>query len=147
VSPRTRSALVRYLDKVRALYPAGISKSLLVTSSHTQAICSLVVIAPSGALNSEEEGLVESIRSKALKLDAERCVVVIRRSETELLHGELQTQVSIVFGASDALGSVSAAPSGVMLRTHSLSSMQQDPTIKREVWNHLKSVLPHISGG
>ena len=145
--PRTRSALARYLDKVRRLYPHGIPAGLLKRSAPLEnpVTCSLVVISGSGELSHDERDLIESIRSKALKLAAERCPVVVVPSEAELAATGQRAAISIIFGASEPLGQLQESEAGMVMRTHSLAAVQADQGVKRAVWGHLKAVLPLFS--
>lgn len=149
--PRTRPALARFLDKVQRLYPHGVPAALLRRAPRQQSglACSFIIVSSSGQLSRDEQELLESIRSKALKLPAERCSVVVVPSEAGLADAAESAQsaaVSIVFGSSEALGHLTEGPSGAIMRTHSLAAVQGDQAAKRAVWGHLKAVLPLLSG-
>lgn len=148
--PRTRPALARFLDKVQRLYPHGVPAALLRRAPRQEAAlaCAFVIVSSAGQLTREEQELLESIRSKALKLPAERCSVLVVPTEATLFSSggaEQAAAVSIVFGASEPLGHLKEGPTGFIMPTHSLAAVQGDQAAKRAVWGHLKAVLPLLS--
>lgn len=108
-----------------------------------------MIVSGAGQLSPEEQELLESIRTKALKLPAERCSVRVAPTDAGLEgsgDAEQAAAVSIVFGSSEPLGQLTQGPGGFVMPTYSLAAMQGDQAVKRAVWGHLKAVLPLFSG-
>ena len=153
--PRTRSALARFLDRIRGSYPGGIPHIALRASAAQGVACSLVVVTDQPALPDGERALVEAICSKGLRLPLERCRVSLVSPRTELLAalGTLREgqegahAVTIVFGADGELGVLGQGPGGPVLQTHALGRIGSDQSAKRETWSHLQTLLPLLPVG
>ena len=150
--PKCRSTLLRYLDKVAALYPAGIPRSALkhAAKSASQLKCAIIVVTAQGALTTAESLLLDSICSKALKLTPEQYRTTVAASSEQGLAierssvGEVPTALTIVFGSEQELGSLNALDQTMVLRTHGLAEMEQSQELKRTVWGHLKGVVSYL---
>ena len=150
--PHTRSALARYLDRVRRLYPLGVPRAALRPPT-LSTLCSLVVVTESPALSGSERELLEAICVKGLRCPFERCAVTVVRPRSDILealksiegHHQVPPPVTIVFGAEGRLGELQDGQGQALLHTHPLERIGSDQAAKRETWGHLKAVLPHFS--
>lgn len=154
MSPNSRPALARYLDRVRRLYPTGLPKAALrVAQSAT--VCALVVVTDKPSLPDPERDLLEAICVKGLKVPFDRCSVTVVRPRSNIVDA-LQSiresrggdaAVTIVFGAEGPLGAVqsSGASAPALLHTHALERIGADQGAKRDTWGHLKALLPFLS--
>jgi len=105
----------------------------------------LLVVHGEHALSSDERDLVSSICTKALKVPLESCSIIVAASEDEIPGLGGTETVTVLFGAQERIGALEESASGVTLRTRGLREILADPAAKREVWGHLKMVLPRLS--
>jgi hypothetical protein len=142
-----------YLDRVRKLYPHGVSSSSIVRAadaavsvSHATASALLIVC---GEARSEHDALLGAICSKGLQLASNEYSVhyLEDASVSEATVADVIKQhspmVAIVFGAKGRLGAVSPSDPTRVLFAEALEKIANDLAIKKGFWRQLQeSVVP-----
>ncbi len=160
------------LDKVMALYPHGIprdairrtavapaaTEDVLTESPPTASVSTaattkcLFCVVSSSELTTPEQELLSAIAEKGLRvqgseyevmvvpaLDAARQLVAKRKTEG-------RPQVVLVFGTNKPSPDVSKSGPLWVLGTYAVSDIASDIETKKTFWQHLKGLLPIISG-
>ncbi len=142
-----------YLDRVKKLYPYGVSASSIVISSDVaipvkQATVRALLVVCDEA-RSEYETLLGAICSKGLQLTSNEYFVrylgAVSFSEGILadLSEAHSPLTAVVFGAGGKPGATSASGSTRVLFAESLGRIAIDLAIKKEFWRQLQeSIVP-----
>lgn len=156
---------VAFLDKVLALYPAGVPQKLVrvpqvehvVADANIKTI--FIAIYRSGQMAPEDAEFLGSIATKGLKLTAAEYHVAIaaghEQGESQLseLSASLRPKIAVVFGDSEPSGAVAhdavqlqGGTLGV-IRAPALSLLASNGDAKRSFWKLLQGVLPLLAEG